>query len=326
MPPSPAADPHSTRPPYHQTAPTQCPPLVFKRSRPSSPRVEFSAPLRASFHEGLLPPGGQVKLNDVVGSGISGILYKWVNYGKGWRPRWFVLQDGVLSYYKIHGPDRIEVNKETEKGSKVIGDESIRRIGRHRKHHCSHLRRKPIGEVHLKVSSIKESRSDDKRFSIFTGTKTLHLRAETREDRGSWMEALLAVKEMFPRMSNSELMAPVDGLVVSTEKLRQRLQQEGHVVNAASDEVINYLNLYVRNRIGNHLKLLQFVFLAQTREAISCSYTEKVDLENTLVDESQKQAKDDESASRSRQEKSSACFVCFYSSFVGFYAFFVTGT
>lgn len=41
------------------------------------------------------------------------------------------------------------------------------------------------------------------------------------------MEALLAVKEMFPRMSNSELMAPVDGLVVSTEKLRQRLQQEG---------------------------------------------------------------------------------------------------
>ncbi|KAF3968993.1 hypothetical protein CMV_007185 [Castanea mollissima] len=23
-----------------------------------------------------------------------------------WRPRWFVLQDGVLTYYKIHGPDK----------------------------------------------------------------------------------------------------------------------------------------------------------------------------------------------------------------------------
>lgn len=74
---------------------------------------------------------------------------------------------------------------------------------------------------------MRESRSDDKRFSVFTGTKRMHLRAETREDRGKWMEALQAVKEMFPRLSNSELMAPVDGLVVSTEKLRHRLQEEG---------------------------------------------------------------------------------------------------
>ncbi|CAK7325983.1 unnamed protein product [Dovyalis caffra] len=37
-----------------------------------------------------------MKINDMVGNGIFGILFKWVNYGKGWRPRWFVLQDGVL--------------------------------------------------------------------------------------------------------------------------------------------------------------------------------------------------------------------------------------
>ena len=46
----------------------------------------------------------EMKINDMAGNGISGILYKWVNYGKGWRPQWFVLQDGVLSYFKIHGP------------------------------------------------------------------------------------------------------------------------------------------------------------------------------------------------------------------------------
>lgn len=92
-----------------------------------------------------------VKINDLVGNGISGILYKWVNYGKGWRPRWFVLQDGVLSYYKIHGPDKIVVTQETEKGSKVIGDESMRRISRHKNGSCHQLRRKPFGEVHLKV-------------------------------------------------------------------------------------------------------------------------------------------------------------------------------
>lgn len=100
---------------------------------------------------------GAAKINDIVGNGISGILYKWVNYGKGWRPRWFVLQDGVLSYYKIHGPDKIFLNQETEKGVKVIGEESLKRISRpnHQRNafssSSSQKIRKPVGEVHLKV-------------------------------------------------------------------------------------------------------------------------------------------------------------------------------
>nr|POE61422.1 isoform 2 of oxysterol-binding protein-related protein 1c [Quercus suber] len=42
-----------------------------------------------------------VVINDIVGSGISGVLYKWVNYGRGWRPRWFVLQDGLTTSQMI---------------------------------------------------------------------------------------------------------------------------------------------------------------------------------------------------------------------------------
>lgn len=97
----------------------------------------------------------EVKINDMIGNGICGILYKWVNYGKGWRSRWFVLQDGVLSYYKIHGPHKITLTLESEKGFKVIGDDSMRRIRRNssnnnNSHHL--LPRKPFGEVHLKVT------------------------------------------------------------------------------------------------------------------------------------------------------------------------------
>lgn len=85
------------------------------------------------------------------------------------------------------------------------------------------------------VSSIEESRTDDRRFSIFTGTKRLHLRAETREDRILWLEALQAVKELFPHVSNNELMTPSENVVVSTEKLRQRLSMEGIPESAIQD-------------------------------------------------------------------------------------------
>lgn len=93
--------------------------------------------------------------NGGVSGGLAGILYKWVNYGKGWRSRWFVLEDGVLSYYKVHGPDKILVSPAREKELMVIGEDSLRYI---RKANWSAYRLraaakpcKPIGEVHLKV-------------------------------------------------------------------------------------------------------------------------------------------------------------------------------
>lgn len=91
--------------------------------------------------------------NSKVSGSVAGILFKWVNYGKGWRSRWFVLEDGVLAYYKVHGPDKIAMSPSREKGVKVIGDESLRylkksnnnRVGSSAKHW------KPFGEIHLKV-------------------------------------------------------------------------------------------------------------------------------------------------------------------------------
>lgn len=34
---------------------------------------------------------------------MKGYLKKWVNYTTGYKLRWFVLEDGVLSYYKHQG-------------------------------------------------------------------------------------------------------------------------------------------------------------------------------------------------------------------------------
>lgn len=70
-----------------------------------------------------------------------------------------------------------------------------------------------------------------------------------------WMEALQAVKDMFPRMSNSELMAPVDNVAISTEKLRHRLLQEG-----VSEAAIQESEQIMRNEyaaLQNQLLLLK---------------------------------------------------------------------
>ncbi|CAN1153053.1 Oxysterol-binding protein-related protein 2A [Linum perenne] len=40
---------------------------------------------------------------------VAGVLYKWTNYGKGWRSRWFLLKNGVLSYSKIRQPENLNL-------------------------------------------------------------------------------------------------------------------------------------------------------------------------------------------------------------------------
>lgn len=32
---------------------------------------------------------------------LKGFLSKWVNYRSGWKTRWFVLENGILSYCEL---------------------------------------------------------------------------------------------------------------------------------------------------------------------------------------------------------------------------------
>ncbi|XVF43845.1 hypothetical protein PTKIN_Ptkin02bG0072600 [Pterospermum kingtungense] len=218
--------------------------------------------------------------------GVAGILYKWVNYGKGWRSRWFVLEDGVLSYYKVHGPDKILMSPAREKSVRVIGEDSVRYM---RKANWSSNRVnsaatlcKPFGEIHLKVSSIRASKSDDKRLTIFTGTKTLHLRCLSREDRTAWIEALLAAKDLFPRVLSSNDFQPSEDVFISTDKLRSRLLQEG--IGEAVIKDCESIMLLELTEMQNQLKTLhrKHIMLLDTLRQLE---TEKIELETTVVDE-----------------------------------------
>jgi hypothetical protein len=108
----------------------------------------------------------------------------------------------------------------------------------------------------VQVSSIRKSRSDEKKFYIFTGIKTLHLRAETREDRNAWVEALHAAKDYVhasvPDCVNKPFPFQID---VSTTRLRNRLLQEGLSENVIVDcETVMKMEL---SCLVKHLRLLE---------------------------------------------------------------------
>ncbi|XP_047325832.1 oxysterol-binding protein-related protein 2A-like isoform X2 [Impatiens glandulifera] len=158
---------------------------------------------------------------------FAGVLYKWTNYGKGWRSRWFLLRNGVLSYSKIYWQENLDLFPSGE-DVRMIGDVSCNRLSRldisggsRRKH------RKAL--VHLKVSSFRESKSDDRRFYIFTATKTLHLRTKSKKDRAAWIEALVSTGNLFAfRPLNDGLSSfPPRDVKISTERLKKRLLEEG---------------------------------------------------------------------------------------------------
>jgi hypothetical protein len=96
----------------------------------------------------------------VAPAAVAGVLHKWVNYGKGWRSRYFVLEDGVLSYYKLRGggagggstggAGEAAVPSPAFSGARVIGDGGVARRAREEAA-AAGKQWKPFGEIHLKV-------------------------------------------------------------------------------------------------------------------------------------------------------------------------------
>lgn len=87
----------------------------------------------------------------------EGPLKKWTNYMKGWKDRYFVLDQGVLSYCRTRG-ERMK------------------------------------GQIHIGVAKIIEHRNSRRKIVLDTGTSFLHLKAKSESERDEWLSALKACK------------------------------------------------------------------------------------------------------------------------------------
>ncbi|XP_020419321.1 oxysterol-binding protein-related protein 2A isoform X4 [Prunus persica] len=207
----------------------QSPEISLSRTR-SLPTSLATAPLGSDTNASGRPAGSETT--------VAGVLHKWTNYSKGWRSRWFLLRNGVLSYAKIRRPETLSL---------LTPNDDVRLIGEISTHRLSRIdsgtgRRnnkppKTVGIVHLKqISSFRESKSDDRKFYIFTATKTLHLRTNSRSDRAAWLQALVSTRSLFPlRYLNDSLSLVQTDLSVSTERLKKRLLEEGTSENLVQD-------------------------------------------------------------------------------------------
>ncbi|KAF5303487.1 hypothetical protein FQA39_LY09950 [Lamprigera yunnana] len=108
---------------------------------------------------------------------MEGILWKWTNYWNGWQTRWFVLENGVLTYYK----SQEEVNKGSKGSLKVQACEIIGEF----KRHCTNYL-----WSHVSVHSIDSTRLD----LDIPGEQHLYLKAATPQERQGWLVALGTAK------------------------------------------------------------------------------------------------------------------------------------
>ncbi|KAM7096396.1 pleckstrin homology domain-containing family A member 3 isoform 2-T2 [Ciconia maguari] len=88
---------------------------------------------------------------------MEGVLYKWTNYLAGWQPRWFVLDNGILSYY--------DSQDDVCKGSK--------------------------GSIKMAVCEIKDNTRME---LIIPGEQHFYMKAVNAAERQRWLVALGTAK------------------------------------------------------------------------------------------------------------------------------------
>lgn len=200
-----------------------------RRSMEADARSPPPAPPRRHEQPDTKPPP-PTSILDKQPQVVVGVLLKYVRLGTGWRTRLFVLDGGVLQYYKVQGPTAVNVARLLDALRQqgelyLIGAEVSMLEAQDRRQVSSPLgsvsgrtgstlaaaapstaRRlpHPQGEVHLQVATVRESGADARKLYINTGTQVIALRAETADDRWVWSEALRGAKGAWQGVTPAE--------------------------------------------------------------------------------------------------------------------------
>lgn len=150
---------------------------------------------------------------------MKGYLKKWTNYTTGYKLRWFVLEDGVLSYYK-HQDD--------------IGSA------------CR-------GAVNMRIATLYMDPQDKQRFEI-QGKSSVkyHLKANHQVEAKRWYWALNnAIQWAKDEAREEEKRATQDHEVLKQAKMAQQIRHEGgDATSLASSKITTARNSAPANTLG----------------------------------------------------------------------------
>ncbi|XP_053385602.1 pleckstrin homology domain-containing family A member 8-like [Mercenaria mercenaria] len=137
---------------------------------------------------------------------MAGTLWKWTNYFSGWQERWFVLDNGILSYYKSQD----DVNS----GCK--------------------------GSVKMSVCDISVHTSDNTRLDlIIPGEQHFYVKAPNAQERQEWLVALGSSKASKGKLNEDPELVTQDLLKTKRSELRlycDLLVQQIHSVKMAATQ------------------------------------------------------------------------------------------
>ncbi|XP_018324499.1 pleckstrin homology domain-containing family A member 3-like [Agrilus planipennis] len=136
---------------------------------------------------------------------MEGVLWKWTNYWNGWQTRWFVLENGILSYYKSQ--------EDLDKGCK--------------------------GSIKVSACEINVDSLDPTRLDLnIPGEQHLYLKAATSQERQQWLVALGTAKACVQSRNGKENETSPDTLKTKRSELRlycDLLMQQVHMVKTAAN-------------------------------------------------------------------------------------------
>lgn len=131
----------------------------------------------------------------------SGVLLKYTNVVKRWKPRHFELENGVLSYRAPAGPDRTDPALSSDESSGDRADARKKKKKRYkflrRQNSKDEKERDVKGTINLQFAVISADDSDSTRFAIDVGADVFHVRANNEAERDEWVAALNASNDYF---------------------------------------------------------------------------------------------------------------------------------